>query len=456
MRRFAQTLIILTWLGLVLVPTTASAQATIAGTVKDTSGAVLPGVSVEVASAVLIEKVRSAVTDGTGQYRIIDLRPGTYTITFTLSGFSIVKREGIELTGVMTATVNTDLRVGTVSETIIVSGETPIVDVQSIRRQATVSGDVLNSLPTARGYAAIMTLIPAIILQPGLSNRDVQVTPGMVVFGGSGGREGGAFRWMASTSGLLSAAPGCRATLRTSRTPRRCPSPSGGLGEAEVGGPSEASSRTGGNTIKGVFGASWDGMVGSNYTQALKDAGLTAAGSCSNSGISVPQSAAPSQRPVVVARGHRRRSHRSVGHVCQPERGRPGQVDVCAGPDAAIPQCRELANHELAPHVASVGAKQVQRLLGRAASVQRGDLVREGRGVSPAADIGIHLRGHRDERAGDQQLHGQWSVSTCPTSVVVVASDQPSPPGGGLWNVSVPVWRESLAGQSRKESDSSV
>ena len=90
------------------MPAAACAQASIAGVVKDSSGAVLPGVTVEAASPALIEKTRTVVTDGTGQYRIVDLRPGTYTVTFTLSGFSTVKREGIELTGSFAATVNAD------------------------------------------------------------------------------------------------------------------------------------------------------------------------------------------------------------------------------------------------------------------------------------------------------------------------------------------------------------
>ena len=98
---------------LLLAPTATFAQASIVGAVKDTSGAVLPGVTVEAASPALIEKVRSAVTDGTGRYRIENLRPGTYTVSFTLPGFSIVKREGIELTGSFVATVNGELRVGT-------------------------------------------------------------------------------------------------------------------------------------------------------------------------------------------------------------------------------------------------------------------------------------------------------------------------------------------------------
>src|SRR5438477_1888928 len=101
-----------------IVPGTAVAQSAIAGIVRDTSGAVLPGVTVEASSPALIEKTRAGVSDGTGQYRIEDLRPGIYTVTFTLQGFSTFKREGIELTGSFTATVNADLKVGALSETI--------------------------------------------------------------------------------------------------------------------------------------------------------------------------------------------------------------------------------------------------------------------------------------------------------------------------------------------------
>ena len=106
-------------------------QASITGVVRDTSGAVLPGVTVEATSPVLIEKVRSASTDDTGQYRIIELRPGTYTVTFTLPGFTTVKREGLVLPAEFVATVNADLRVGGLEETVTVTGESPVVDVQS-------------------------------------------------------------------------------------------------------------------------------------------------------------------------------------------------------------------------------------------------------------------------------------------------------------------------------------
>src|SRR6266581_3988480 len=106
---------------LAVIPSIAFAQASIVGTVKDASGAVLPGVTVEASSPALIEKTRSVVTGGTGQYSIENLRPGTYTVTFTLTGFAPVKREGIELTGTFVATVSADLKVGGVAETVIVT-----------------------------------------------------------------------------------------------------------------------------------------------------------------------------------------------------------------------------------------------------------------------------------------------------------------------------------------------
>src|SRR6476646_11261881 len=107
-------------LGLRARPIPVLAQASIAGVVKDSSGAVLPGVIVEASSPVLIEKVRSAVTDGSGQYRIVDLRAGTYSVSFSLTGFSSIKREGVELTGSFTASINAELKIGSLTETITV------------------------------------------------------------------------------------------------------------------------------------------------------------------------------------------------------------------------------------------------------------------------------------------------------------------------------------------------
>ena len=137
MRKATRLLSAFAWV--VLFPATVFAQGTITGVVRDSSGAVLPGVTVEAASPALIEKSRVVVTDGTGQYRVVDLRPGVYTVTFTLPGFGGVKRDGIELTAGFTATVNAELRVGAIEETLTVTGETPIVDVQSTTR-ATSAG----------------------------------------------------------------------------------------------------------------------------------------------------------------------------------------------------------------------------------------------------------------------------------------------------------------------------
>lgn len=136
----------------------------IAGVVRDTSGAVLPGVTVEAASPALIEKVRTVVTDGMGRYQIVNLRPGTYVVTFSLPGFSTIKREGIELTASFTATVNADMRVGAVQETVTVTGETPIVDVQNAAQTTTTSRQVMDTLPTDRNFVSFAALQPAVLV----------------------------------------------------------------------------------------------------------------------------------------------------------------------------------------------------------------------------------------------------------------------------------------------------
>jgi carboxypeptidase family protein len=137
---------------LMLLPRAAAAQSTIAGLVTDSSGAVLPGVSVEAASPALIEKVRTVVTNSEGRYTIIDLRPGAYVLTFTLPGFNAVRREGLQLGANVDLPVNAELRVGAVEETVTVSGASPVVDVQQAAERAVLSRDVLDALPTARTF----------------------------------------------------------------------------------------------------------------------------------------------------------------------------------------------------------------------------------------------------------------------------------------------------------------
>jgi hypothetical protein len=149
---------------LLALPTTAHAQSSFAGVVKDATGAVLPGVTVEAASDVLIEKVRSVSTDANGAYRIENLRPGTYVLTFTLPGFATVKRDGVELQSNFAATINAELKVGAVEETVTVSGQSPVVDTQSNSKAQVLSRDVLDAVPSAHTFQSVGQLVVGVTL----------------------------------------------------------------------------------------------------------------------------------------------------------------------------------------------------------------------------------------------------------------------------------------------------
>src|SRR6202049_2858365 len=234
-------------------------------------GAVLPRVRCEAASPVLIEKVRSAVTDGTGQYRIVNLLPGTYSGTFTLPGFSTVKREGIELSGSFVATVNGDLKVGALEETITVTGETPIVDVQSAKQQQTVSKDVLAAIPSSRNAAGIQSLIP------GMSNTGDSGGISGTMTGSAGTIHGGRGNDSRTyndgiNTGWAGGSGGGGNTPGVAGAQEVVISTSGGLGEAESAGVIlNVIPREGGNTFSGqISGSGANGsMQGSNYTQSL-------------------------------------------------------------------------------------------------------------------------------------------------------------------------------------------
>jgi hypothetical protein len=276
MRGLVRLVVVLTF---VLIPTAAYAQASIAGIVRDTSGAVLPGVTVEATSPALIEKMRSVVTDGTGQYRIENLRPGTYTVTFMLAGFTTVKREGIGLSGSFTASVNAELRVGTLEETITVTGETPIVDVQGTTRQRVLDQEILNAIPANRYPSFMAGLIPGVVN----STVDVGGNVGSPTAGGGNLtvhgsrstdvavlRNGVSVQTIetgSNTQGIPNMAVAQEVVIDTSIV-----SAERGQGGVQI----NMIPREGGNTFSGFFIGSFanEHLQGSNFTQDLKDRGL--------------------------------------------------------------------------------------------------------------------------------------------------------------------------------------
>jgi hypothetical protein len=276
-------------LGFLLIPSLLYAQASITGVVRDTSGAVLPGVNVEASSPALIEKVRSVATNDAGQYRIENLRPGVYTVTFGLSGFSTVKREAIELSGTFVATVNAELRVGAVEETVTVTGESPVVDVQSSNRERVLTADVINNAPVNRYPSFVAAMIP------GVNNSTVDV-------GGNSGSP--------TTGGGALTVHGSRATdlemLRngvsiatvetgsnTQGVPNMAVFAEMAVETATVSTDERGSGvrlnfipREGGNTFSGMAISSFanEGLAGSNFTQTLRDRGLRTPNNVKRSG----------------------------------------------------------------------------------------------------------------------------------------------------------------------------
>jgi hypothetical protein len=259
-----------------LLPATVFAQASLTGTVRDVSGAVLPGVTVEAASPALIERTRVAVTDGSGQYRIIDLRPGTYSLTFTLGGFSTVKRENIELFGTQVATIPVEMRVGAIAETITVTGETPVVDVQSARRQVVLTPEMIQALPAARAAGALLNATPGLQVDA----NGPALSPTMTFFNarssainstsvaGEGRMTVNGFTVAAARSGGVSSY-----VYDTPNAEEAAVVVGGGLGESDIGGPvMNLVPRSGGNTFAGNaflnFAGDWSS--GDNLTPELQ------------------------------------------------------------------------------------------------------------------------------------------------------------------------------------------
>ncbi len=272
MRTVSKCLVALAFL---FLPTAAFAQAVLTGTVRDGSGGVLPGVTVEASSPALIEKVRTATTDGTGQYRIVDLRPGTYTLSFSLPGFGAVRREAIELTGSQTLTIPVEMRVGGLEETITVTGETPVVDVQSARREVVLGQEMVQAIPAARAAGSLLNATPGLTVD----NNGVALSPTMTFFSANGGANnegrmtvGGMTVGAARSGGVSSYVYDAVGVDEVTVTV------GGGLGESDTGGPvMNLIPRSGGNTFagSGFTNLAGDWSRGDNLDDELRAVGLT-------------------------------------------------------------------------------------------------------------------------------------------------------------------------------------
>ena len=260
---------------------TAFAQGSIAGIAKDTTGSVLPGVTVEAASPVLIEKIRTVVTDGSGQYKIENLRAGTYSVTFTLTGFNTVKREGVELTGAQTVTINAELKVGAIEETITVTGETPIVDIQSTTKQTVFNTQLMNELPTNRTTQGFGALVPGAVV----SGTNVGGSAPEALNSVSSMHGLGDTRVMSNgvTTGTLMGGQSVDMHFQNPAANEEVSfdtaavSADGATGGVRV----NYLPRDGGNTFKGTFFATYSNsaLQGDNFTQRVKDLHLTAVNS---------------------------------------------------------------------------------------------------------------------------------------------------------------------------------
>src|SRR5436190_5941277 len=269
MKVSSRTLLMLACLA--LCPALAFAQASVSGTVRDASGAVLPGVTVEASSPALTEKSRTAATDGSGQYRFTELPPGTYTLSFTLTGFTTIKREGIAVSGSGVVPVSVQLNVGNLSESITVSGDSPLVDTQSTRRETVIKAETLQTLPATRGYGSIIATVPALNIGgvAGAGAKTAPTTPEMMFFTAHGGDSG---EGRVMTNGLTVASPFggggvSGVTYDIANSDEMQVLVSGGLGEAETGGPSvNIVPKSGGNKFTGsaFYSTAGDWSTGNN------------------------------------------------------------------------------------------------------------------------------------------------------------------------------------------------
>src|SRR3954463_15559960 len=262
-----------------LLPAFAHAQATVSGTVRDASGGVLPGVTVEATSPALIERQRTALTDSSGQYRITELPPGTYTLGFSLGGFTTLRREGVTISGSGVIPINADMKVGAIAETVTVTGLAPLVDTQSTRREVVVSSQTLSELPITRSYGAVLYAVPGLSVAPGVNGNDL--SPSMALFTAHGGNstEGRMMVNGVPVAGSFSGNSVAQFGYDINNAEELQVLVSGGLGESETGGAlANLIPKSGGNRFSGnaFYSGTSSKFQSNNIDQPLRDAGITA------------------------------------------------------------------------------------------------------------------------------------------------------------------------------------
>ncbi len=265
-----------------LAPALAEAQAEITGVVRDTSGAVLPGVTVEATSTALIERVRAVTTGGGGQYRILDLRPGSYVLTFTLPGFNTVRRDGVVVSGTATFVVDADLRVGALEETITVTGEAALVDTQAVTRQQVLNGDTINAIPTGRNYYSLGVLIPGVVSNVADVGGATGDAMAQLAVHGSRNSSQRITQNGVSTSGLAGSGGFAGTVPNVSGAAEVTIDTNAVSAELATGGVRiNFIPKDGGNQLSGTLFAAFaheDFLTSSNFTERLQEAGLSAPG----------------------------------------------------------------------------------------------------------------------------------------------------------------------------------
>ena len=340
---------------LLLLATPAFSQ-DVAGIVRDTSGAILPGVTVEAASPALIEKARTVVTDGSGQYRFVALEPGTYIVTFTLPGFTTVRREGIQLSGAGVTTVNADMRVGAVEETITVSGATPIIDTQtSTKREVVLADEVLAAVPVSRTYGSVLAMVPGVqsLTLDVNSTQSVGGTATNFFFTSRGGRGNeGTVQVDGMNVGSAFGGGGVSSFAYDFVNAQEVQvTVAGGMGEVDRGGPAfNIIPKSGGNNFSGTafFSTAGEWSQGSNLDDDLRSVGITEPPGLIKNWDTNLAIGGPIKRDRLWFFNNLRSygTHQTIpGSVAKCERSRSLEVELCEG-------------HE---HPGAVGGRQEDR-----------------------------------------------------------------------------------------------